>query len=67
MKDMAKVPFPEDHIFSQTVSGRPKSEVRGAHTCDNVVSSHRGSAFKRLGEGNCIAAIHRVLHAHLAI
>jgi len=22
------VPFPEDHIFSQTVSGRPKSEVR---------------------------------------
>lgn len=24
---MAKVPFPDDHIFSQTVSGRPKSEV----------------------------------------
>ena len=27
LKDMAKVPFPLDHIFSQTVSGRPKSEV----------------------------------------
>lgn len=24
---MAEVPFPDDHIFSQTVSGRPKSEV----------------------------------------
>lgn len=27
LRDMAKVPFPDDHIFSQTVSGRPKSEV----------------------------------------
>ena len=24
---MAQVPFPDDHIFSQTVSGAPKSEV----------------------------------------
>jgi hypothetical protein len=30
LKDMAKVPFQLDHIFSQTVSGRPKSEV---HRC----------------------------------
>lgn len=27
MRDMAKVDFPPDRIFSQTVSGRPKSEV----------------------------------------
>lgn len=27
LRDMAKVPLPLDRIFSQTVSGRPKSEV----------------------------------------
>ena len=27
MRDMAGIPFPLDRIFSQTVSGRPKSEV----------------------------------------
>lgn len=27
MRDMAEVPFPPDRIFSQTVSGRPKTEV----------------------------------------
>mmetsp|Transcript_33385 Transcript_33385/g.79148 ORF Transcript_33385/g.79148 Transcript_33385/m.79148 type:complete len:339 (-) Transcript_33385:163-1179(-) len=27
LRDMAGIPFPSDRIFSQTVSGRPKSEV----------------------------------------
>ena len=27
LRDMAKVPLPADCIFSQTVSGQPKSEV----------------------------------------
>lgn len=30
MRDMAKVPFPSDRIFSQTISGRPKGEVLAA-------------------------------------
>ena len=27
MDDMAGIPFPEDRIFSQTVTGKPKTEV----------------------------------------
>ena len=30
MRDMAGVPFAPERIFSQTVSGRPKSEVLAA-------------------------------------
>lgn len=29
LRDMAKVPFPSERIYSQTVSGKPKSEVLG--------------------------------------
>ena len=41
LKDMARVPFPEDHIFSQTVSGRPKSEVRAGVTSQFLTIRHR--------------------------
>ena len=64
LKDMAKVPFPEDHIFSQTVSGAAKirgaAEAGGEASRREGVSLYRGQA-QHAGKGASIAYAHTAM------